>query len=41
VGNELGLEVLGGFDYFWMRREDWVDLGRFGGVFYADAGVGD
>ena len=40
MGNELRLEVLGGLDYLRMRRDDRVDLGRFGGVFYADVGVG-
>jgi len=41
VGNQLGLEVLGGFDYLRMRAEDWVELGWFGRVVHADVGVGD
>jgi len=41
VRNELRLEVPGGLDYIWVGREDLVDLGGFGGVFYADVSVGD
>jgi hypothetical protein len=39
VGDEVGLELLTGFDYLRVRGKDWVDCGRFRIIFNADVGV--